>query len=149
MPERHGANPLMRPSSLGREPTPLRVLEYWRTSLADAERQAVAGEKLRVASTIPTQMLRRGQITNRDLVDRLFRAYADAPGEPAGTNRVDATAPPVQLSSATDQEALCPVLLCVVRASPRIKSGKRTQTPLRYVAPLWIPAILSRSGRLT
>ena len=148
MPERHSANPIMCTSSLGHGRMPLRVLEYWRTSLADAERQAVDEQKLRAALAIPTQMLRRGQITDRALVDASFRAHAEALGEPAGTNRVDATAQPAQSPSATDQEASCPVLLCVVRASLRTKSGKRTQAPLRYIAPLWIPAILSRSGRL-
>jgi hypothetical protein len=149
MPERHSANPIMRTSSLGHDRTPLRVLEYWRTSLADAERQAVDGKKLRAALAIPTQMLRLGQITDRTLVDALFRAHADALGERAGTNRVDATAQPAQSASATDQEASCPVLLCVVRASLRTERGKRRQAALHYIAPLWIPAILSRSGRLT
>jgi hypothetical protein len=149
MPERHSANPLIDPSSLGHDPTPLRVLEYWRTSLADTERQAVAEQTLRAASPIPTQMLRHGQIGDRALVDELFRAHAEALGQPARTNRVNATAQSLPSPSETDQEASCPVLLCVVRASLRTERGKRRQASSRYIVPLWIPAILSRSGRLT
>jgi hypothetical protein len=68
MPERHRANPIMRTSPPDHDRTPLRVLEYWRTSRADAERQAVPVQKLRDALPIPTQMLRRGQITDSALV---------------------------------------------------------------------------------
>jgi energy-coupling factor transporter ATP-binding protein EcfA2 len=149
MPERHSVNPIMRISSLGQDRTPLPVLEYWRNSLADAERQAVDGKKLRAALAIPTQMLRRGQITDRALLDALFRAHAEALGEPAGTSRLHATAQPARSSAETDQEESCPVLLCVVRASPRTERSKRKQAAIHYIAPLWIPAILSRSGRLT
>jgi hypothetical protein len=148
MPERHSANPIMRTSSLSQDHTPLPVLEYWRTSLADAERQAVDGKKLRAALAIPTQMLRRGQINDRALLDALFRAHADALGEPSGTNRLDATAQPARPSARTVQEESCSVLLCVVRASPRTERGKRKQAPLPYIAPLWIPAMLSRNGKL-
>jgi hypothetical protein len=135
MPERNSANPIMWTSSLGHSRVPLHVVEYWRTSLADAERQAVAEQKLRAALAIPTQMLRRGQITDSALVAASFRAHAAALGEPAGTDRVDATPQPVQSPSATDQEASCPVLLCVVRASLRTKSGKRTQVVTHFRRP--------------
>jgi hypothetical protein len=149
MPEQNSANPIMRTSSLGHDRTPLRVLEYWRTSRADAERQAIDKKKLDAALGIPTQILRRGQITDRALVDKLFRAHTEALREPAGTNRVDATTQSAQSPSASDQEASCPVLLCVVRASLRAEHGKPSQAALHYIAPLWIPAILSHSGRLT
>jgi hypothetical protein len=149
MSERHSATTLIHPQSLGHDPTPLRVLEYWRTSLADSERQAVAEQKMRAASPIPTQMLRHGQIADRALVDELFRAHAEALGEPVGANRLNPTAPSVPLPSETDQDASCPVLLCVVRASLRTERGQRRQASSRYIAPLWIPATLSRSGRIT
>jgi hypothetical protein len=149
MPDQNSANPIMRTSSLGHDRTPLRVLEYWRTSRADAERQAIDKKKLDAALGIPTQILRRGQITDRALVDKLFRAHTEALREPVGTNRVDATTQSAQSPSASDQEASCPVLLCVVRASLRAEHGKPSQAALHYIAPLWIPAILSHSGRLT
>src|SRR5262245_17528693 len=135
MPERHSANPLVHPSSLGHNPTPLRVLEYWRTSLADTERHAVDEQRLRVASPVLTQMLRHGQIGDRALVDKLFRAHTEALGQPTGTNRMNATVQSPPSPSETDQEMSCPVLLCVVRASPRTERGTRRQAPLHYIAP--------------
>lgn len=110
------------------------MADYWRRSLADADRRDVKAERIREAyergtgTGVPRDQCREGRVLDERLVERLFKRAAGK------GDRGEAVA--------------IPVLLCPWALRARTQSGKQLQGIRPFVVPLWIPAVLSRDGFL-
>jgi energy-coupling factor transporter ATP-binding protein EcfA2 len=108
-----------------------KVISYWRNSLADANRMSVVEAKASRALTALKADVRAGRL-DQPLADELFRQYAEE------MTRGDDTGVPY-----------IPVLVCPVRARLRYEHGVRRRGWLDQLYPLWMPAVLHRTGELT
>ncbi|HEX5870446.1 MAG TPA: AAA domain-containing protein, partial [Longimicrobium sp.] len=132
-------SPTSRPAA-STPSTAQRVVSYWRDSLADGSRQDVARGTLEqvvgdAAFAVPRDLLRDGVVPElepqRTRIREIFRAAARGSRD----------------EGARDDAPSCRVLVCpfVVRAA--VRHGVRRASD-DFVVPLWIPAVLSRDGRL-
>jgi hypothetical protein len=107
-----------------------RIVFYWRNSLADSTRMSVADGNASRALSAQKADVRAGRL-DRTLAEALFRQYADTFTQEKDTN--------IQY---------IPVLVCPVRARLRFEHGVRRRGWLSHLYPLWMPAILHRTGEL-
>lgn len=113
-------------------PLSLCVVQYDRSSLADADRQDVAPARLEQAISagsglaVPLEQMRRGKLRDLDQVRRLIGAAAGGPEVSA--------------------EAM--VMLCPALARAGVEDGKQRQTGKIFVVPIWVPALLRADGSL-
>lgn len=129
------------PRSTPSAPSPaLRVISYWRDSLADGARQDLARTVLApvVADpggrfAVPRDVLRDGVVpeTGPHRIREIFRAAAKS----------------ARQEDAGDDAPSCRVLVCPLVARGEVRHGARAASD-DFVVPLWIPALLFRDGRL-
>jgi hypothetical protein len=116
----------------------LRIVAYWRDSLADGSRQDVRREDLAPylgsdtgPYAVSREMLRDGIAPGADRVRQIFR---DARHGDAEQGRAD--------------PATCPVLVCPLVARAAVVHGQRGARE-DFVVPLYIPADLADDGTLS
>ena len=118
----------------------LRIVSYWRDSLADGARQDLARTVLAPVVADPDgrfavslDVLRQGVVPETDphRIRDLFRAAAKS----------------ARQEDADDDTPSCRVLVCPLVARGAVKHGARAASD-DFVVPLWIPALLFRDGRL-
>lgn len=128
------------PSAASARSLALRVVSYWRDSLADGARQDLARAVLApvVADpggrfAVPRDVLRGGVVPETDphRIRDLFRAAAKN----------------ARQEEAVDDAPSCRVLVCPLVARGAVRHGVRAASD-GFVVPVWIPAILFRDGRL-
>lgn len=119
-------------------PEKLRIVSYWRDSLADSSRQNVKPADLapylgadQGPYAVPREMLRDGVVPDPAAVGQIFRD-ARRTGEEQG--RADT--------------GTCRVLVCPLVARAAVVQGTRTATE-DFVVPLYIPADLAADGTLS
>lgn len=108
-----------------------KVVSYWRNSLADSTRMSVAEGNASRALLAQKADVRAGRL-DRIIAQALFRLYADTFTQEKDTNIT-----------------YIPVLVCPVRAQLRFEHGVRRRGWLSHLYPLWMPAVLHRTGELT
>lgn len=108
-----------------------RVVSYWRDSMADSTRMGVAEAKAPRAMSARKADVRAGRL-DQALAAALFKQYADTFTQEKDTG--------IQH---------IPVLVCPVRARLRFEHGVRRRGWLSHLYPLWMPAVLHRTGELT
>jgi hypothetical protein len=127
------------PSSRSTTPSaPLRIVSYWRDSLADGSRQDVKPADLAPflgaddgPYAVPREMLRDGVVPDPAGVDKIFQAARRA-GEEQGR----------------DAAGTCRVLVCPLVARAAVVHGARRATD-PFVVPLYVPADLAADGTLS
>ncbi|HEX8320469.1 AAA domain-containing protein [Longimicrobium sp.] len=116
----------------------LRIVSYWRASLADGARQDVKRDALKPylgaddgPYAVPRELLRDGVVPDAARVQQIFR-------DGRRGNEEDGRA-----GSGT-----CPVLVCPLVARGAVVQGRRLSTE-DFVVPLYIPAELAADGTLS
>ncbi|SET85795.1 DEAD/DEAH box helicase [Lacrimispora sphenoides] len=109
------------------------LIKYWRNSLADAARMNIDAKKLEAAFTIPQNDVQAGFI-DACITDKLFSEAFRIKKEDC--NGEDATKDFVN------------VLICPIKAMAKVEHGSENDTFEQIITPLWIPAVISKSGRL-
>lgn len=107
------------------------LIKYWRNSLADAARMNVDAKKLEEAFAISKNDIQVGNIDTR-ITDKLFIEFSrlkkeDSAGEDERKDFVSA-------------------LICPIKAMAKVERGSENDTFDQVFTPLWIPAVLSKSG---
>lgn len=130
--------PSSRPTAPAASPDTLRIVSYWRDSLADGARQDVRPADLQPylgaddgPYAVSRELLRDGVVPDPAHVRQIFRGARGA-GEEGG-----------QAETGT-----CRVLVCPLVARAAVVQGRRTATE-DFVVPLFIPADLSADGMLS
>lgn len=118
------------------------VVTYWRASLVDGARQDLSAQALAPVAgrndgqyAVPRDVLRQGVVPD-DPPGRLRKIFRDA-ARSAGEDDAE-----------RGEAASCRVLVCPFVARAAVTHGARGSRE-DYVVPLWIPAVLSRDGRLS
>lgn len=109
------------------------LIKYWRNSLADAARMNIDPKKLEDAFVISKNDIQAGSIDTR-ITDKLFVEASrlkkeDNAGEEVAKDFVS-------------------VLICPIKAMAKVERGSENDTFDQVFTPLWVPAVLSKSGRL-
>jgi hypothetical protein len=107
-----------------------RVIAYWRNSLADSNRMSIAEDRAAQSHTVPKPDVRVGRL-DLSITRELFERYAVE----------------VAREDASGIESI-PILVCPVRARLRFERGVRRRGWLEQLYPLWIPAVLQKTGEL-
>jgi hypothetical protein len=119
-------------------PAPLRIVSYWRDSLADGSRQDVRREHLAPylgaddgPYAVRREMLRDGVVPDPTAVAKVFQQARSAGGE-----------------QGREGAGTCRVLVCPLVARAAVVQGARAATDA-FVVPLYIPADLAADGTLS
>ncbi|WP_312072281.1 hypothetical protein [Anaerotignum propionicum] len=108
-------------------------IKYWRNSLADAARINIDAKKLIDAFAISRYDIQVGCI-DANITDQLFREVSKnkkdgSNGEKANGDFINA-------------------LICPIKAVAKVEHGSENNASDQTITPLWIPAVLTTSGRL-
>jgi hypothetical protein len=115
-------------------PTPDQILRYWRNSLADAARINLDIGKLGEPFIVPRPEVASGHLTS-SITDKIFGKAVNSP--PANREkRFDGKEGPV------------PILISPVNMRLKAYHGARADDWSKTLTPLWIPALLTKTGDL-
>jgi hypothetical protein len=108
-------------------------IKYWRNSLADAARMNVESKKLEDAFTISLNDIQNGSIDAR-ITEKIFCEATRLKKEEG--------------NSEEDTVGFVNVLICPIKAMAKIEHGSENDTFDQTITPLWIPAVVSKSGSI-
>lgn len=109
------------------------LIKYWRNSLADAARMNIDAKKLEEAFVVSKNDIQTGNIDAR-ITNELF-------SEASRLKKEDN-------AGEEDAKDFVSVLICPIKAMAKVERGSENDTFDQVFTPLWIPAVLSKSGRL-
>ncbi|WP_143322444.1 AAA domain-containing protein [Clostridium sp. HBUAS56010] len=109
------------------------LIKYWRNSLADAARKNIDKKKLEAAFPVSPCDIQNG-IIEACLAGKIFY-------EASRIKRENHNSDP-------EKEEYIDILICPIKAMAKVEHGSEIDTLEQIITPLWIPAVMSRSGRL-
>lgn len=109
------------------------LIKYWRNSLADAARMNIDAKKLEEAFAVSKNDIQTGNIDAR-ITNELFSEASKLKKE--------------DNAGEEDAKDFVSVLICPIKAMVKVERGSENDTFDQVFTPLWIPAVVSKSGRL-
>jgi hypothetical protein len=106
------------------------IISYWRNSLADAMRMNLDKTKVHEAIAIAKDAVASGKVS-LEITKEIFEK--DKEGNTNGKN---------ESSAKQDID----ILICPIKAVSKVESGSENSTFESIITPLWIPAILTKTG---
>lgn len=109
------------------------LIKYWRNSLADAARMNIDVKKLENAFAISQNDIQAGFIDGC-ITDQLFSEASRLKKEDSNGEK--------------DMKDYVNALICPIKAMAKVEHGSENDSFDQIITPLWIPVVVSKSGRL-